>query len=167
MSQVLFLDNKHFPTKFGFLLSLGMRSLPAILLFVHVSDAAELSLETILSDGLFLSVLCSDIIIAKMADRDLHSLVPIIAMASVLSNSFIYAAVALYHLTVMFDICSFLHLPLLNPVINVYVLTHVFSTTTIASGPCSRFVFAVSAPRPRRHARIRGHARVHHAPSCC
>ena len=121
VTQVLLLDRKYFATKFGFLLSLTMRAIPAILLFLHITEPSELTLESILSDGLFLSILCSDIIVAKMANRDLHSLVPVIAMASVLSNTVIYAGVALYHTTVIFDMCAFLNLPILNPVINVYV----------------------------------------------
>lgn len=120
--QVVLLDSKYFATKFGFMLSLAMRAVPAILAsFISDSKQSLESMESILSDGLFLSILCSDIIVAKMANRDLHSLVPVIAMLSILSNSIIFAAVALYHVTVIFDMCAFLNLPLLNPVINVYV----------------------------------------------
>lgn len=117
--QVLLINEKYFATKFGFLLSLCMRVVPA---FLYATQLENMTLEKIMTDGLFVSIICSDVIVAKMTNRDLHSLVPVIAMMSVVSGIVISAgAVALYHCTVIFDMCTFLGLPILNPVINVYV----------------------------------------------
>ena len=66
------------------------------------------------SDGIFMSVLTSDIIIAKMAGRELHPLVALLALASTLAPSVALACAALYYAATFWDLCAGLNLPLLR-----------------------------------------------------
>jgi len=84
------------------------------------TSKSELTNEQVVSDGLFLSILTSDIIVAKIADRELHNIVVLMSMMSILSNFVIYFALTVYYIVLFMDICSFLNVPLLSPVINVY-----------------------------------------------
>ena len=50
---------------------------------------------------------------------ELHPLVVIFSMVSVVNNFAIYLSVVLYYTVVVMDICNHMNLPLLTPVINV------------------------------------------------
>ena len=77
-------------------------------------------MEQIISDGLFFSILTSDIIVAKMAKRGIHSLVVVMSLFSILSNFVIIASLLLYYIIVLADICAYMNLPLLSVVTNIY-----------------------------------------------
>jgi len=55
------------------LLCLGIRCVPAVLLTCSSHLGGTVSLEQTINDGLFLSILTSDIIVAKMANRPVHA----------------------------------------------------------------------------------------------
>ena len=69
---------------------------------------------------MFLSILSSDIIVAKVADRPIHGLVVVMTMASIMSNFAIYASLAIYYITVFSDIAQHMNLPMFNTVTNIY-----------------------------------------------
>lgn len=70
--QSLALSHKqHGWTKFGLILSLCMRLVPALLFQAHVQPE-PVTVTDILCEGFFMSVLTCDIILAKMAGRELH-----------------------------------------------------------------------------------------------
>ena len=77
-------------------------------------------MEQIISDGLFISILSSDIIVAKMANRGIHSVVVVMSLFSIMSNFVIFASLAIYYTIVFHDICAYMNLPLLSTVTNVY-----------------------------------------------
>jgi cytidyltransferase-like protein len=100
------------------LICLAIRIVPAVIM--HHSHIVAYTQEQIISDGLFLSILTSDIIIAKVSDRPVHSLIIVMTMCSIMSNFSIYAFLLLYYGSVFGDISSHLNLPILNTVTNIY-----------------------------------------------
>lgn len=115
-------------TRFGCMASLGMRFVPALLLRV-VQKSATTSQDNddgymtpldVICDGLFLTVLTSDLTLAKMARRELHPWVVLMSLAAVLSHSVILILVATYYIAVFCDLCFYLNLPLLATCRNVY-----------------------------------------------
>merc|ERR1712080_25233 len=65
-------------------------------------------------------MLTSDIIVAKMADREVHNIVVLMSSLSIISNNAIYMSLVVYYGVVVMDISAYLSLPLLIPLINVY-----------------------------------------------
>jgi cytidyltransferase-like protein len=118
--QSLMLDSKrHGWTRFGLLISLSMRLVPAILLQAGVQNF-PLTVTDVVCDGLFMSVLTTDIVLAKMASRELHPWVVVMSLAAVLSHGVILTLVAIYFIGVFSDLCFYLNLPLLTTCTNVY-----------------------------------------------
>lgn len=117
VAQILLMDTKHTRTRVGLLWCLLMRVVPAIIMEWTTKG---ITAEQTLSDALFLSIVILDIIVAKIADRELHNIVVVLSMASVLSNFIIYASLFMYFTVLLSDVCSSMNIPLLSPVINVY-----------------------------------------------
>jgi len=109
------LPKQHSWTRFGLLVSLLMRLVPAFLL-----QAVPVNYMDIICDGLFMAVLTSDLSLAKMSGRELHPWVVLMSLASVLSYSVILTLVAVYFIGVFSDLCFYLNLPLLAVSRNVY-----------------------------------------------
>jgi len=68
-----------------------------------------------------MSVLTSDLILAKMSNRDLHPYVVIFAMLSVLDNFIILLVVAVYYISTLYEITEYMQLSLFGITRNVYV----------------------------------------------
>ena len=114
------LRSKHYYTKWALTVCILSRLIPAILLR-YVSFYKEgVTIESIISNGLFISILTSDLIVAKMANRGLHSLVVIMSLLSIISNFAIYGCLFIYYVVVLTDISSFMNLPIFSTVTNVY-----------------------------------------------
>jgi choline-phosphate cytidylyltransferase len=116
--QALRLQEPHGWTRFGLTSSLMMRLVPALLLQWDVSF--PLIVMDVVCDGFFLAVLTSDLILAKMSNRELHAWVVLMSLAAVLSYSTILILVAVYYVAVFSDLCFYLNLPLLATCRNVY-----------------------------------------------
>lgn len=95
------------------------RAVPAALIYFNLFS--ERTLLDIVCDGLFLSIITTDMIVAKMAGRDLHPWIVIMAMASLLSNFFCLFLVFFYYITILSETALFMNLPLFTVVRNVYV----------------------------------------------
>jgi choline-phosphate cytidylyltransferase len=100
--------------------SLGMRFVPAVLLQMLQNSDTHITTLDVICDGLFLTVLTSDLTLAKMARRELHPWVVLMSLAAVLSHSVILILVATYYIAVFCDLCFYLNLPLLATCRNVY-----------------------------------------------
>ena len=114
----------------------AIRMVPSILMsmkFGTVADSAGPSITQIVGDGLYLAVLTSDLIIAKIANRQVHALLPVIALASIISHHVSIVAAFIYHITILYDLCSYLQ------------VCHFCSSQTYHCGPL--IVFS-SAPPP-------------------
>jgi cytidyltransferase-like protein len=67
-----------------------------------------------------MSTLCGDIILSKMANRDLHQLVPVIHLITCLNQRLSIPLAALYFVINVWDISNYTNVPILNPIINVF-----------------------------------------------
>jgi len=116
----LWKDDKHQGSKLAVLLCLFMRHINVILLYKGMISGWEL--QDVIAHGLVLSVVISDLIVAKMARRELHPLVVIGSMLSVFNhNLMIFILVIMYYLRMFHEICDGMGLSLFTPTINVYV----------------------------------------------
>ena len=107
-------------TRFGIVASLGMRLVPAVLMQFMIEFQNQVSVVDVVCDGLFLTVLTSDVTLARMAGRELHPWVVLMSLAAVLSHSTILTLVAIYYIAVFCDLSFYLNLPLLATCRNVY-----------------------------------------------
>eukprot|EP00123_Amoebidium_parasiticum_P013370 comp21919_c4_seq1/m.31500 comp21919_c4_seq1/g.31500 ORF comp21919_c4_seq1/g.31500 comp21919_c4_seq1/m.31500 type:complete len:574 (-) comp21919_c4_seq1:1868-3589(-) len=110
------------PTKWAICLCFMYRYLPSLLLWVpglaiFTDDLREID---VICDGVLMSILTSDIILAKMARRNVHQWVTIIYMLSVFDRMACLGLVALYFGAVFGDLCTYMNLPLLTTNTNVY-----------------------------------------------
>ncbi len=116
----LWYDGNHVGTKIGILLCLFMRHINGILLYQGLISAW--SLQDVIAHGLVLSVVISDLIVAKMAQRHLHPMVVVGSMISIFNhNLLIFILTAVYYLKIFNEICDSMELSLFTPTINVYV----------------------------------------------
>mmetsp|Transcript_19579 Transcript_19579/g.42282 ORF Transcript_19579/g.42282 Transcript_19579/m.42282 type:complete len:417 (-) Transcript_19579:75-1325(-) len=120
--------NEYFATKFGLGLVFLLRAFRAVLFYEGRGwwwgaplDHPHTMLLTIIIDGLFMSVVTSDLIVAKMASRQLHTFVAITAMVSVFSNVLTLVLCVGYYIRVFHEISKGLHLPLFIPIVNIFV----------------------------------------------
>ena len=74
----------------------------------------------IVCDGLFMSMVTTDMIVGRKAGRDLHPWIVIFAMAAVVNNFISLFLVSFYFTSLFYDISQFLNLPLFTTVVNVY-----------------------------------------------
>ena len=117
--RVAFMPKTHLRTKNYLLFSLCFRSIPALLSGYGITRAV--SLTEVICDGLFMSILTSDLVIARMAKRELHDWIFIMAMMSLLDKFLNLFMTTFYYASVFYDIGTFMNLPMLTPVINVYI----------------------------------------------
>jgi len=104
----------------GLIFCLCYRAIPAVLMWLGLISGSFTVLDLI-SQGLLLSVVTSDIILAKMSNRDLHPFIVIFAMLSILNNFLILVLVGLYYIGTLYEISEFMHLSLFGVTRNVYV----------------------------------------------
>ena len=119
VARAFLLTRPHGWTRFGLVASLLMRFVPAMLLNFGLSPDPYTAMDVV-CDGLFVSVLTSDLILAKMADRELHPWVVLMSLSATLSYPIILSLVAAYYIGVFSDLCFYLNLPLLATCRNVY-----------------------------------------------
>jgi len=106
---------------FGVSVSLLMRMIPAVFIKLgEVSGTFELTALDVICDGFFMALLTSDVMLAKMADREIHPWVVTMSICAVLSHPSILTLVAIYYIAVFADLCSYLNMPLLTVCKNVY-----------------------------------------------
>jgi len=109
----------HYATRNGLFISLGMTLIPAILVHYNVMSSG-VDMLTIIGNGIILAVLTGDIIISKMAKRELHPLVPIAVMISLFTNFGSIIITFCYYISALTEISHFLRIPLFNVNHNVF-----------------------------------------------
>jgi len=80
----------------------------------------KFSTSDIVGQGLVTAMITSDLVVARMAKRELHPWVVLISMAGLLSNLFAFILVPFYYSAVLFEVSTFTRLPLLTRLTNVY-----------------------------------------------
>ena len=109
-------------TRFGLCACLLMRFLPGLIIKVATMTATsfELTVLDVICDGFFMALLTTDVMLAKMAGREIHPWVVLMSVCAVLSHSTILSLVAVYYIAIFADLCSYLNMPLLSVCKNVY-----------------------------------------------
>eukprot|EP00520_Triparma_pacifica_P002162 CAMPEP_0118661820 /NCGR_PEP_ID=MMETSP0785-20121206/16493_1 /TAXON_ID=91992 /ORGANISM="Bolidomonas pacifica, Strain CCMP 1866" /LENGTH=286 /DNA_ID=CAMNT_0006555305 /DNA_START=947 /DNA_END=1804 /DNA_ORIENTATION=- len=106
-------------SRFGIVVSLLMRMAPAMFVVLG-SSIPNLSPLSVISDGFFMSILISDVMLAKFAGREIHAIVVLMSSASLLSHTVIFSLVLVYYIAVFGDLCHHMNMPLLSVCRNVY-----------------------------------------------
>ena len=120
VQTLLLPNNPHGFTRFALSVSLCGHLMPALLLQASTLAFTRLTLLDVVCDGFFMAVLTSDLIVAKMAKRQLHAAVTLMSFAAVLSHTVILTTVVTYYIAILADLCHYLNLPLLTTCRNVY-----------------------------------------------
>lgn len=126
MSLLCRIGQKHSFTRYGLLLVVVWRFIPATLYFsnVYLSQfyTQRLNHFDVIIDGLFMSVVTTDIIVAKMANRDLHHYIIVATFCVMLPQlqMLIVGFVAFYYIALFADISFFMNMPMLSRCVNVY-----------------------------------------------
>jgi len=107
-------------TKYYLLFSLYYRSLPTFIFF-YASKPPATTILDVICDGLFMAIVTTDLTLSRMAKRDLHAWIVIMAMASLIDKFLNLFMTGFYFISVFYDVCVFMNLPMLTPVVNVYI----------------------------------------------
>lgn len=111
---------EYYGTKWGLTFCLIIRHATAVLIYFGL--LTEISLLEVISQSLVLSVVTSDLIVAKMAKRNLH---PTIVVGSLLTlfnhDLFTFILVGVYFLKVFKELCEELNIYLFTPMKTAYV----------------------------------------------
>ncbi len=104
--KAMLLSDQFYSTRNGIVLCLLCMSVPAILMMSTTKlDFPLPTTFSIICDGIVSSLLTSDIIVAKMCDRQLHPLIPAIFMFSLLGNNYGLLAASFYYISVFSELC--------------------------------------------------------------
>ncbi len=117
--KALLLPKEHVDTRRGVLFCLLFRIAPAVL--YYLGWVRSESMLNVICDGLFVSVITTDLAVARMAKRPLHPWVWLFAMASVISYLAIIGIVVAYYLILFFELTAHMKLPMFTLLVNVYV----------------------------------------------
>jgi choline-phosphate cytidylyltransferase len=116
----ILLIKDHYSTRNGLLITLFLRFVPSILVYFGLIISTEIDTFTIISNGLILSIVTGDIILAKMASRELHPLIPIFIMCSLFDNFICIFLCGFYYIAILTEVSFYLRVPLLTVQTNVF-----------------------------------------------
>lgn len=117
--STLLMHHKHNTTMKGLLLCLLTNFITSCL--VKYDDmSGRLSVMTVISQGLVASVLSGDMIVAKMAKRELHPLIPIFVMISLFNNIICILTCVCYYVLILNEISMHLRIPIINKQTVIY-----------------------------------------------
>eukprot|EP01063_Lacrimia_lanifica_P000167 TRINITY_DN1006_c1_g2_i1.p1 TRINITY_DN1006_c1_g2~~TRINITY_DN1006_c1_g2_i1.p1 ORF type:complete len:595 (+),score=268.47 TRINITY_DN1006_c1_g2_i1:57-1841(+) len=106
------------------------RTLPGVMLNIGIVSPGDMTISKILVDGIFFSVLMSDLMLAYMARRALHPWIIVFSMVSIMDEYVEAVLCVFYFSSVMYDLSEHMQMPLFTVQRNVYVdgiydLTHI------------------------------------------
>lgn len=117
--RALFIPSERRYTKFYLLFCLYYRSFSTVAFFYRSSGT--MSILDVIGDGVFMGIVATDLTVSRMAKRDLHAWIVIMAMASLIDKFFNLFMAIFYFSSIFYDTALFLNLPMFTPVINVYI----------------------------------------------
>ncbi|KAJ9454865.1 Choline-phosphate cytidylyltransferase 1 [Diplonema papillatum] len=106
-------------TQARLMICLVYRMVPGLMLNLNISP--EVTMDTVLVDGLFVAVLMTDITVSRMAKRALHPWVIIFCMISVLDLFLETLLCVFYFGSIFYDLSEHTKMPLFTIQRNVYV----------------------------------------------
>lgn len=115
-------DPNNWGTAAGLFFCLFLRHVTAMLIFLGIVH--EASMTSVIAECLVLSVVTCDLIVARMAARDLH---PVVVIGSLISSFkypsvdwVLFSLVALYYIKLLWETTQALHVSLLTPNRNIF-----------------------------------------------
>lgn len=117
--KALVLPAKYADTRRGIFFCLLFRVAPAVVFYLGWLN--DESLLNVICDGLFVSVISTDLVVSKMSGRNLHPWIWVFAMASVFSYMAILIVMVGYYSILFVELTFFLKLPMFTLAVNVYV----------------------------------------------
>jgi cytidyltransferase-like protein len=115
--SLLNLREKHYGTSNGLLIILVIRTF-----FIDMSAWKGVPWLFSDFDDNYLAMVATDLIVAKMANRELHPTCVIIGFVTMFNSpTLTYGMVIEYYCTVCYEICSYLNISMFNTSCNVYV----------------------------------------------
>jgi len=118
--RLLLFPKRHSQSQWLLLCCMCIRLTPAVGFYFSAHYPYESTMLEVLVDGLFMTVIVSDMVVARMAGRELHSWILLMCMASVFNHMFTVFMVFGYYFTIFADICFYMNLPLMSVCRNVY-----------------------------------------------
>jgi cytidyltransferase-like protein len=116
--KIVMLPAAHSSTRNGLIFCLLYRAFPGIV--IHFIGRTPTTHWDIICDGTFLAVISSDLILAKMAKRELHPWIVLFAMLSIFHNLACIMLCAFYFVAVFYELCNYMNLPMFSINVNVY-----------------------------------------------
>ena len=125
LDKIVGLNNKYDGTKIVLLRSIFIRVLFSLCYMLFFT----IDIYAVISQGLIMTILTSDLIVAKMSKSQLHPLIPVIMAVSLISNTLCVVLCVAYHVAIFYQISYGLNLPMFTVKKNVLVygvwdLTH-------------------------------------------
>jgi choline-phosphate cytidylyltransferase len=116
------LATRHAWTYWSLLCILGLRAASFMIRLFMSRSHSSITERDVIFDGLFMALITTDLIVAKMAGRELHAIVVIMASMVVLPHLqfLILCFVIFYYIAVFGDLMNHMNLPLLQQSRNVY-----------------------------------------------
>ena len=111
--RVLFMPDKHAATRTNLLLCLGIRGVPSLLPMLGMQQ--HINLDIVVCDGLFLSVVIMELVVSRMARREMTNLMPLMALLSLLDKFLILFIVVFYFSLIVHGVATHLNLPVFLP----------------------------------------------------
>ena len=110
-------------TRIRLVLCLAYRTFPALLMWLLPLRSVlngEYGFASVLCDGLFMAVVTTDILVCRMAKRQLHPWVVMMGMVSLVSSATCLMFSAFYCFKLFQELCNYSNESLLSANINVY-----------------------------------------------
>jgi phosphatidylglycerophosphate synthase len=117
--HALRLPPAHRETRLGVMFCMLFRIAPAVL--YYLGWVRSESILNVVCDGLFVSVIATDLAVARMAQRQLHPWIWLFTMASVINYLAIVGVVIAFYFMLFFELTTAMKLPMFSLARNVYV----------------------------------------------
>lgn len=112
----------NYSTRNGIWLCLFFRTLAAMISYdLHTPSRTSMLNLDVFCDGLFWCLVTGDLILAKMAKRELHPTIVIFSMITFVSNWLVLLIAIIYYLSTFSDLLNYLNIPMFSMIRTVYV----------------------------------------------
>lgn len=107
----------NYETRIGLMMTVLIACIPNFLIRMQMINV---DIMTIVGNAIILSIVSGDMIVSKMANKELHALIPVFVMMSLFNNYLSIVLVCAYYVIVLSEIAYFMNIPVFNVMHNVY-----------------------------------------------
>lgn len=113
--------NKNYITQYRLLLSIVIRFIPSLIIMLGAKSITDITLMDFIADGMILSIITTETIIAKMGDSCIHQWLPILMGLSLFDNIITIIIVIIYHCYILHELTQYLNIYMFTINRNVYI----------------------------------------------